>query len=228
MDITSSVFLIERASSFYLISIPSKAHSGTLNLKSKLNFSQSPCSILFWVKVSSTPPKKNPVQRHKRGVDFGKFLLVKPAWNLGRNLHQEKKISDWKPFSSIKMLEFFFFKRLYSFSLIKFCKIRCFLHILMSMQIYIDHRHLHIGWKWFSSHLCFYFNGENFSIYYSFNIGGFYFCGRSKAESDLISVRNARRLRNITLNSLKHFLLTSVLVSCSLFWHPLISHVGTL
>lgn len=114
MDITSSVFLIERTSSFlpYFNTIKSPHR---YIVESKLNFSQSPYSILFWVKVSSTPPKKNPVQRHKRGVDFGKFLLVKPAWNLGRNLHQEKKISDWKPFSSIKMLDLFFSRVIFLF-----------------------------------------------------------------------------------------------------------------
>ena len=49
--------------------------TGTLNLKSKLQFSKSPYSIAFCVKVFSVAWKKCPVERHQREVHFGAFVM---------------------------------------------------------------------------------------------------------------------------------------------------------
>ena len=57
--------------------------TGTLILKSKLKFSESPYSILCCVKVSSAARKKYAVERHERVVHFVKFVIRETNRELG-------------------------------------------------------------------------------------------------------------------------------------------------
>ena len=52
-----------------------KSPTGTLNLKSKLQFSESPYFIVFGVKVFSAAWKNCPVDRHQREVHFGALVM---------------------------------------------------------------------------------------------------------------------------------------------------------
>ena len=59
------------------------------------------------------------------------------------------------------------------------------------MQVYFDHRHVHIARNLFSSRLWFFFfEGDNCSAHYSFNIGSFYCSGRPTAKPDLEKKKN--------------------------------------
>jgi len=78
-------------------------------LKLKLKFSESPYSILCCEKVSSTARKKYPAESNKREVHFEKFIICETNMELGKLPSSRTKISEWKPFSSIKMLAICFF-----------------------------------------------------------------------------------------------------------------------
>ena len=127
-------------------------------------------------------------------VHFCKFVIPETNMELGQLPSSRTKISEWKPFSSIRILVMFF-SSFQIDQMINFCKHlqlnqnrRCFWYIVMLCKfISITGTRISPETDFPSAYCMFLFEGYNCNTHYSFNIGSFNFCGTPWPQPNLTS-----------------------------------------